>query len=132
MNVVLNDGSSFSFTLTSTSKMYFENTNLLLNEPNTTFSVDQIRKITFDGTSGTNEITAGDATLLISPNPAADIIRFVNAKDESSIISIYSLTGATILSAVINPSTETLDISPLSKGIYFVNLQNKTAKLIKK
>ncbi|MFV0472227.1 MAG: T9SS type A sorting domain-containing protein [Paludibacteraceae bacterium] len=132
MNVVLNNGTSSSFALTSTSKMYFENTDLILNSPSAVFSVGQIRKITFDAVSGTNEIIVNDATLYISPNPATDIIRFANAKDESSVATIYSLTGALILSKVLNPTVETLDISLLPEGIYFVNLQNRTAKLIKK
>lgn len=55
------------------------------------------------------------------PNPASDILSIETASEIESV-QITSLTGATVLSRIINSNKANLDISSLSKGIYVVNI----------
>ena len=61
----------------------------------------------------------------VYPNPANDFI-FINL-NESSEISIFDLLGNEVLHTITNGK---VDVSSLTNGIYFLNVDGKTAKLM--
>ena len=61
----------------------------------------------------------------VYPNPANDFI-FIDL-NESSEISIFDLLGNEVLHTITNSK---VDISSLTNGIYFLNINGKTAKLM--
>jgi uncharacterized protein (TIGR02145 family) len=61
-------------------------------------------------------------SLHIYPNPATDKIIIDYAENENLYLSVYNLQGALLLPGEINKNTNKLDISSLSKGIYFLQL----------
>lgn len=63
----------------------------------------------------------------IIPNPAIDVVQ-LSSIENIDLITIYSSTGQLITSVV--PTTQTLDVSQLEKGIYQLQLLNngKSAK----
>lgn len=69
------------------------------------------------------------------PNPATDIIYFTNEIDLDKPIHIYSVTGG-LVKEFINLKNNSLDLSNLQKGVYFiysqVNGENLVTKLVKK
>lgn len=66
-------------------------------------------------TVGWAGIDENSVTFTVYPNPATEMIT-LNA-DPSALISIYSITGATVYTGV---STSTIDVSNLDAGIYTV------------
>ncbi|MBP7496210.1 MAG: T9SS type A sorting domain-containing protein [Bacteroidales bacterium] len=65
----------------------------------------------------------------ITPNPATNFIN-VNISDSQSYNAyITDLAGRTVFSGIINGNQD-IDISNLNKGMYMLNINNKTVKFI--
>lgn len=73
--------------------------------------------------------------LNIYPNPFKEKIFVEKKSKEKIILSIYNITGQKIYETIINETIEQIDLSSLSKGIYFAILQTpeyrRKIKLIK-
>lgn len=81
---------------------------------------------------GVNEITF--ASLQYYPNPAAGILTIDNTNSIDTV-SIANALGQKVFSKAINSNNAQVDISSLSKGVYFVTVTSgnasKTIKIIK-
>lgn len=130
INFWLTNGDSQNYQLTSASKIQFLNGSLIFNNISTT-PIQQIRKITFNTPTEAKEITALQPHPVLSPNPAKDYVIFSNLPAKEEIVSVYSITGAIILTSRISSSSNILDISMLNKGAYVVKTQNFSIRLIK-
>lgn len=74
-----------------------------------------------------NELSA----ISIYPNPSKDFITISNLKEERRVI-ITNITGQIIKELSVDKNNNRIDIQDLSKGFYFVSLDNKkTIKFIK-
>ncbi|NLA23673.1 MAG: T9SS type A sorting domain-containing protein, partial [Bacteroidales bacterium] len=67
------------------------------------------------------------ANVSIYPNPANNIVTIANA--ENSNISIMDITGKTLVSINNASANQTIDISNLSQGAYFINIDGEVRKL---
>ena len=68
----------------------------------------------------------------ISPNPTNDMLQVNSFLKEISSIQIYDINGRIIQEINIQKFATTFSISHLSKGIYFVRINNeKSIKFIK-
>jgi hypothetical protein len=121
---------------------------------NTTIAINQNKTITVnlaDNSKGDNRfelifknastsLNAKDVlpiNALVYPNPATDLLQvdLENVNFKNSILTVYNLAGAKMLTGSINSKT-TLNIENWSSGVYFVNITNengfnKTIKFIK-
>jgi hypothetical protein len=121
---------------------------------NTTIAINQNKTITVnlaDNSKGDNRfelifknastsLNAKDVlpiNVLVYPNPATDLLQvdLENVNFKNSILTVYNLAGAKMLTGSINSKT-TLNIENWSSGVYFVNITNengfnKTIKFIK-
>jgi hypothetical protein len=81
---------------------------------------------------GVNEIIF--ASLQYYPNPAAGILNIENTNGIDTV-SIANALGQKVFSKAINRNNAQIDISSLSKGVYFVTLTSgnasKTIKIVK-
>jgi len=68
----------------------------------------------------------------IYPNPANNFIIFRNFDSTTENIQIIDITGKLIKQISILENNQSIDISDLKNGIYFVKYKNTTTKLIKK
>ena len=70
-------------------------------------------------------------SLEVYPNPATDMLQIRNVK--AGTIKVYDATGRQIMTKAVvgNEDYIQLDISSLSKGMYFVKIGNHTAKFVK-
>lgn len=80
-------------------------------------------------------LSIDDATALdfaIFPNPASDFIQIDTGSNQNKQVDIYTITGTKVFSTVL--STEALNISKLSSGLYIIQVSQEdtsaTAKLI--
>ncbi len=76
--------------------------------------------------------TPNNNVFQIYPNPATDQIHFIQLTNTDIPASLYDNTGRLILNKIINLSSNTLDISNLSKGIYILKTEYKSFKILKK
>ncbi len=66
----------------------------------------------------------------IYPNPVSDILHISSENTEIESIFIYSLTGKKVLEGL--NETNYIDVSTLSKGLYFIEISSSPGKSIKK
>jgi hypothetical protein len=92
-------------------------------------SIDQI----FASTLAVNNHNINDFTLKAYPNPTTDDFNIVvnNALLLNKNFEIYSLLGKVILKGKITDYTTKISTKNLSKGTYFLKVNNTTKKLIK-
>jgi hypothetical protein len=82
--------------------------------------------------TGLNE-TLANTSLNISPNPTNSSITLSMPSLKNSKVSITTLTGTEVGNYnTENTSTQTIDISHLASGVYFVSLKSEEGVLTKK
>jgi 2',3'-cyclic-nucleotide 2'-phosphodiesterase (5'-nucleotidase family) len=80
--------------------------------------------VTNNVTSIENKVASGYS---VYPNPAKDVLFFNNIA-EGTAVTIVNTVGKTVLTGTITDSK--LNLSNITKGIYFVNIAGKTAQKI--
>ena len=121
------DVSTISTIKFKTTKLVVTNHDNISND----FYFSDVIKIAFNE-EGTSITTPNASTASISPNPVKDNLMIQDAeKMYGSDICIYSVTG-TLVSKHSQWNGESIDVSHLSPGIYFVNTNSTTLKFVKK
>ena len=121
------DVSTISTIKFKTTKLVVTNHDNISND----FYFSDVIKIAFNE-EGTSITTPNASTASISPNPVKDNLMIQDAeKMYGSDICIYSVTG-TLVSRHSQWNGESIDVSHLSPGIYFVNTNSTTLKFVKK
>lgn len=80
-------------------------------------------------TNGVREYSTLDFSILT--NPAHEVLSLRSSKATAKY-EIYGLTGEMYLNGALENKLETLDISSLAQGLYFLKLQNSGAEIVKK
>ncbi|MCB0853319.1 MAG: T9SS type A sorting domain-containing protein, partial [Bacteroidetes bacterium] len=86
---------------------------------------ENIRKVRItisDESTAIEDLPSFSSGMYIYPNPARDIIFL---KEEWIFARIYDLNGVEKMRLKRNPSSQRLDISALSEGIYFIETTAK-------
>ena len=136
ITVTYYDGSIQNFTVEAEGKLYFDSANLFIkidgsSTAPTTIPVDLIRKITFSTTLGTQTFAENTTNLKLYPNPSGDFIKVKSETLEELKTKIYSLTGQLVKQGIYQ-SDEDIDVSGLTAGLYFVQINGSTLKFSKK
>ncbi len=79
--------------------------------------------------------TIDDSKITVSPNPVKDkLLVSTKRKDSFNKLSIYNILGKRVkeYNDTIYPQNFTLNVEELKQGVYFLMLNNKSKKLIKK
>lgn len=92
------------------------------------FYFSDVIKIAFNEEGGTSIETVNSQTTSIYPNPVKDNLIIQNVTD--SDICIYSITGV-LIAQYSQWNGESIDVSHLCPGIYFVNTNSTTLKFVK-
>lgn len=96
----------------------------------TSLPVSIIKKIVFSDALATQEVGLNKQNVQLYPNPSSNIIR-ITAESKLLDVKIYSTTGQLVLSGKYKPD-EYIDVSKLNAGVYLVQVNGVTIKLIKK
>ena len=91
--------------------------------------IDDI-KITKESSVGIKTISANDA-ISIFPNPTSGIVN-INAVEVSSSVEVFNVIGEKVYSNTLVKGNNTLDLSSLANGAYFVKLNSNGAITTKK
>jgi len=78
--------------------------------------------------SGINEVKMGSVN--VYPNPASDVIHFI--LNDNSEALLYDASGKLVKEQSGKTGSNEININDLSQGIYFLNVDGKTTKIIKK
>ena len=132
MIVIKNNGEELVFNMQEDDRAYFEdNVKLVVEQAAykdiTKIPLADIRKIICREVEGTEENT--ELALSIYPNPVHDVLTLRNLQGKQ-IVCIYALDGRMVKTFEAT-GEQTVDISNLSRGIYLVNTQSQTLKMIK-
>lgn len=130
------DGTTQNFTVQATGKLYFSSDYLMIktdNSPATPIAlpVSIIKKITFDSTLATPSFGENKHNLVLYPNPGSESIQIKSDLFEELDVKIYSLTGQLVKQGNYQ-SSQNIDVSNLSSGLYLVQVNDITLKFSKK
>lgn len=86
------------------------------------------------GLLSVEDVTAVSEISTLFPNPASTIINFtMNATDIHTTISVYDILGRQVITQHTETSREqSIDVSQLTTGVYFVSVGDTVQKFIKK
>lgn len=75
-----------------------------------------------------------DLSIYPNPNKGEFVMKLPSQIDANVSIKIVNQLGVVVSERVVNPSTQTIEfnISPLSKGVYYVNISTGSAQTVKK
>lgn len=129
-----NDTEDF-FTLGKSAKIYFNSTDLIIDEGDsfiTNILISDIQRINVISESQTSicQNNAGVKDMLIYPNPAYDHISVSNLNAAKTTVYVYSLSGQMLLKKELEDDGN-IDISNLVPGLYVVRINERTFKLSK-
>lgn len=133
LGIVSTDNSEKNIDINNLRNITFFDSNLkltYLSGTNEMFPTSSIRKLVFTFSTGLKKLI-DTKNVMIYPNPVVDIVSFKNTFGENLDISIYSVTGAKVLNINQLYPTQTINISHLTKGMYFLKVNNQILKFIK-
>lgn len=82
-------------------------------------------------TTGLDLLTAADKRVVISPNPATELLKIYADKElNTSKIYIFNILGSKQMVQPVTKEVSALDISGLAPGMYVVRLEDKNGQLI--
>ncbi len=94
----------------------------------TTIDTIVIRSDFYPGVTTGIHTVNNAATISVYPNPADGWITLKHNMGSSAILTITDLIGQKVISEQVTNKEQTIDISKLSKGIYFATISNKEGK----
>ena len=124
------DGSEQVYELCESDRISFPNDEILVitqNGSDIQIPIAEIRKVTFDEILANAETAAEN--IGIFPNPANNSFT-VSGINEVQQLKIYSIDGRLVKQEAIGCS-QSIDISELPQGLYYVNINKLNFKLIK-
>ena len=129
--VVETAGGNEVFTLDNLKQITFNGTTVNIEQSNgakSSASMGDIKRIYFDDMSSIADINAqgGDLVEYLSHDDIA-----INS-EAGSMVTVYSLTGAQLLTRRIDTQGGIISIAGLPQGIYIVKANERTTKIIKR
>ncbi|MDR2840065.1 MAG: T9SS type A sorting domain-containing protein [Paludibacter sp.] len=80
--------------------------------------------------TGIDVITSSASKFVICPNPVSDVLHFKNKDNENVKIGIYNLQGMLVKSA--SGKISQISVTDLTSGLYLVNINGESTKILKK
>ena len=129
--VVETAGGNEVFTLENLKQITFNGTTVNIEQSNgakSSASMGDIKRIYFDDMSSIADVNAQGNNLVeyLSHDEIA-----INSQ-AGSMVTLYNLTGAQLLSRRIDTQGEAISIAGLPQGIYIVKANGRTTKIIKR
>ena len=128
-HIVKNDGTTTSHAMSTSSKIYYSDTQLFFDDNGTivSYNLSELRKAYFAAPQDVEEVE--NQQLTIYPNPAKDVLNIKNLADNQEV-TIYSMNGAVIMKTIVSGDAK-ININELRPGMYVVSAGNLFSKFIK-
>jgi hypothetical protein len=126
-------GEKYPEFFSTTESIKFPNNNLFLDKTDspTYYNLISVKKIYFDATVNTTEVSEIANFISVYPNPASSVINLSNIKDESVVAKIYNIEGKLLQTKRVSAIDNKIDINDLLNGYYILRINGKTLKFIK-
>ncbi|WP_055448410.1 glycosyl hydrolase family 8 [Lacinutrix mariniflava] len=135
-------GAYSSAAMTSTNQSFVNNGYTeLKNQPTTAYFGATLRAIYMFALSGNMYNALDNNTLSVSstsqnafkifPNPVLDFLNISFKNYDERKLTFYSISGQKLILKTVNALETKLDLSELNSGVYFLNIENETFKIIK-
>lgn len=97
---------------------------LLVMEYDTSLGIEFLSYVAYytSLTTGIENYNATNASFKLSPNPATATLQITTSVKTPSAFTITNTVGAVVMSGAVNSPTQTLNISDLPTGLYYVKL----------
>lgn len=134
ITIHLNNSTAKDITVANIQKITFDTNglNIFCNDnTNESYNYADVQKLTFGEGVGVESILANNTSIVVAPNPTKSTL-VINGGDNlyGSDLRIYSISGA-LISQQDCWNGETIDVSNLNAGIYFVSIGGTTTKFVK-
>jgi len=107
-------------TVENTANIYFDyNAPIVTNEAKTTFAVLNAEQFN------------RDTSIKLEPNPTRDFIK-IRSKNTLQSVQLFDVNGRILQTAIENKKETTIDLSAVTKGIYFVKITSDKGSKIEK
>jgi hypothetical protein len=138
LKVVKTDGSELVYNISETGKLYFDETNLIIDEDGDFVALasilrSEIRKLVFGNYTGI-ENTLAEKSPAVYPNPATNQLIIDCGQLTFKKVEIVDIAGkktGNYRLSIFNAQLH-IDISGLPAGFYLIKLDNQTHKFVKK
>ena len=77
-----------------------------------------------------NDYYTDNTPVIVSPNPATTDLHVSLGSQQTANYSVYSINGKIIMQGTVEDNA-VINVKPLTKGMYFLRVGNKTVKIIK-
>ena len=108
-----------------------------LNGDTKTYDLSSMQRILFSEpaqgelTEAESQMANQGISLLLYPNPVSEVL-FISGLPEGANVELLNSNGSSIKPLNSNGTTLQTEVSALNAGIYFVKVNNKVVKFIKK
>lgn len=131
LNIVKTDGTVQNLKLADLRKITFSGQLVvfgLQSGASQNVGMSDISKFTFENTTAVDDLT-NVSELQLYPNPVRSKLYLKSGQLSSSCVSVLNLSGILVASLLIDNNS--IDVSQLSPGIYFIRIDNALQKFIK-
>jgi hypothetical protein len=125
-----------SYELASIQSITFNSNNLVLRKTGgstETFPIPTISALYFNSlyTTAPEISSAGKDRISVYPNPAGSTLRISNLPQRENQVYIFGTDGRMLIRAIITPDKPEISLSGLTRGLYFLKVENQTVKFIR-
>jgi hypothetical protein len=112
--------------ITSTMQFFFKTSDISPNINITEAGVDHF----FIAEADELGLTEKEVNLRVYPNPVDNQLR-VEGLESVERFSVFSPSGSEVLSGVISSTEQSIDVSNLNQGVYFLMISSEVIKFVK-
>ncbi len=91
-----------------------------------TFYIDDLKGPKLGPTTAIENVN--ENKIVVAPNPGHDVINILNVQSGTNV-KVFNISGLIVKDVILN--TNSIDISNLVKGIYFISINEQTFKFVK-
>ena len=132
ISVVSSNGTTTNIPFTEIRSMVFDNHNLHVNRTecqDNYFSLTFTSQVVFAENLGLKDVS-GKSPFTVYPNPATDQLHISLTDPSAHRAEIRNLQGGIVQTFDVS-GEQTIDVSPLSAGIYFIHIDGTSVKFVK-
>lgn len=130
----LNDGTENTELLNTIQHLSFTANDLLVAFKSGTtdnYELSGIRKLYFDNATSTGEMLPAGNAVSLYPNPATESLVVSGLPTGTTQLMLYSSDGRLIRLIGVSSGSETIDVSMLKSGLYFLTANGCSIKFIR-
>ena len=130
-----NNGYSSTLDLSSIESIVFEGNNLVVHKiscGDNYFNAPYSKTVTFGtGTTAADYTEDTSNSISIFPNPVSNSLVINKLSDTQADVRIINAKGAVVKSTIMYSQQSSIDISDLTNGLYFIQIDKQSTKFIK-